>query len=161
MERHDVPVRIRPAGPSDIRGIGDLGGELSPQSLRRRFMAAVSPDSAIKEFQREVVSSEGQALIAEDLEGRIIGEAYAAPDDAHPDHIEMAFVVGDRAQGHGVGTKLLAALVEQLRRSGVAHAYCDTLLENHQMLEVLRRAELPSKEEFRGAGVIRVVFDLH
>lgn len=158
MKGDDVPqVRIRSACPDDVARIGDLARGLSPHTMRLRFMGGVAPDRAIDELQRELFTDGGEAVVAEDPEGQIVAEAFAAA--AGRGEAELAFVVSDRWQSHGIGTRLLAALVERLRARGIQHAYADTLLENREMLDVLRHSGLPSTEEYR-EGVIRVGLDL-
>jgi GNAT superfamily N-acetyltransferase len=155
-----VGVHIRRARPDDAERLATTVAALSGRSLFRRFLHGVSAPVATAELGREVRDREphGVAFVAEDADGRIVGEAYAAAlDDASA---EVAFVVSDRWQHHGVGTLLRSALFDRLRADGIGIVYADTLLENRPMLELLRDAGLPLHEERCQDGIVRVRVEL-
>jgi GNAT superfamily N-acetyltransferase len=91
--------------------------------------------AASEEFRREVQDQEphGVAFVAEDPDGRIVGEAYAAA--LGEGSAEVAFVVADGWQHHGVGTLLRAALFEQLRADRIVMVFAELLPENRAMME--------------------------
>jgi GNAT superfamily N-acetyltransferase len=154
IDRH---IRVRPARPEDVGGVGAMARSLSPQSVRSRFMGSVSREFAIEALRHEIVAghAEGEAFVAEDDGGTIVGEAYAAY--LNPTEAEAAFVVSDAWQHHGVGTALRSALFDQLRSEGVKAVYLETLPENRALLQLVRDAGLPTKERFAdGTITIRV-----
>lgn len=85
-----------------------------------------------------------------------IAQYYREPgrDDA-----EVAFLVDDSYQGHGIGTILLEHLASEARRHGIRQFAADTLTENHKMLNVLAEAGFVRQYQ-RNAEVMRVVLDI-
>jgi GNAT superfamily N-acetyltransferase len=153
----DPRIHVRPARPEDVAGVGVMTRSLSRQSVRLRFMGGVSRECAIEELRHETLAgrTEGEALVAEDDGGTIVGEAYAAY--LNPTEAEAAFVVSGAWQHRGVGTALRSALFEQLRSEGIKTVYLETLPENTPLLQLVRDAGLPTKERFAdGAITIRV-----
>jgi GNAT superfamily N-acetyltransferase len=155
----DPRIHVRPARPEDAAGIKAMAGSLSPQSVRLRFMGGVSRDSATEELCHEIIAghTEGEAFVAEDEAGKIVGEAYAAY--LNPTEAEAAFVVSDVWQHHGVGSALRSALFEQLRSEGITVVHLETLAENRSLLQLVRDANLPTKERFAD-GTITIRVDL-
>ena len=62
-----------------------------------------------------------------------IGRYYRLPNGHSA---EVAFMIDDKYQGKGVGTKLMEALVGVARDHGITHFEADVLAENEQMMEV-------------------------
>ena len=133
---------------------------LSRRSLYRRFLHGVAAPAATAELRREVrdAAPHGTAFVAEDPEGRIIGEAYAATIDDGA--AEVAFIVAVSWQHHGVGTLLRAALFERLRAEGIGAVYAEVFRENRPMLELLRDSGLPLNEERCEDGILRIRVEL-
>ena len=75
------------------------------------------------------------------------------------DEAEVAFLVDDSYQGHGIGTILLEHLASEGRRHGIRRFAADTLAENHKMYRVLAEAGFV-RQYHRNAEVIRVVLDI-
>ena len=98
-----------------------------------------------------------EALVAVDgLEIVAVGRYDRLPGTADA---EVAFVVTEAWQGHGVGTLLLDDLASRARAAGVDRFVAYTLYENHRMRQLFRRLG-PMTGEGDGAGVIRVIVDL-
>lgn len=153
-------IRIRPARPDDAKSLGAMVASLSRRSLYRRFLYGVSLTTATAELQREVQDRKehSKAFVAEDADGRIVGEAYAAA--LEDGSAEVSFVVTDQWQQHGVGTLLRDALFEQLRADGINVAYAEVHSGNRAMLDLLRDADLPLQMERRDAGLLWVRVEL-
>jgi len=153
----DPRIQVRRARPEDAAGVKALASSLSPHSVRLRFMGGVSREFAIEELRHEIVAgrTEGEAFVAEDQRGSIVGEAYAAY--VSPTEAEAAFVVSDAWQHRGVGTALRSALFDQLRSEGITTVHLETLPENTHLLQLVRDAGFPTKERYEeGAIAIRV-----
>ena len=71
---------------------------------------------------------------------------------------EVAFVVADGWQGHGVGTNLLAQLAERGRKAS-ADLLLTRLGENHRMIAIFRHSGLIVESNIE-AGVVHVVLSL-
>lgn len=155
----DPRIRVRLGCPEDSAGVAAMARALSPRSIRMRFMGGVSREFAIDELRREIVAgrTQGEAFVAEDADGAIVGEAYAAY--VNPGEAEAAFVVSDAWQNHGVGTALRAALFDRLRSEGIKTVYLETLPENTALLRLERDAGLPTKERFAD-GALTIQVDL-
>lgn len=135
-------IRIRPARAGDERSVAAMARTLSRNSIRRRFLAAVAPEAAVDELSREArCEASAIALVAEDDQGAIVGEAYAASLGATC--VEAAFVVVDQQQHHGIGTQLFGALVRALSERGVRTMVLETLADNAEMLDLVRTSGLP------------------
>lgn len=153
----DPRIHVRPARPEDVAGVRAMTRSLSRETVHSRFMGGGSRELASEELRHEIVAgrTEGEALVAEDDGGTIVGEAYAAY--LNPTEAEAAFVVSDAWQHHGVGTALRLALFERLRSEGIKTVHLETLPENTALLQLVRDAGLPTKERFAdGAITIRV-----
>ena len=93
------------------------------------------------------------ALVAE-IGGRL--SAVARYDrQTGSDRAEVAFVVADALQGHGVGALLLEHLAAAARRRGVANFVAQTLGSNYPMQHVFRHAGFNCVERWVD-GVIEV-----
>jgi GNAT superfamily N-acetyltransferase len=60
-----------------------------------------------------------------------------------PTQAEVAFVVADEFQHHGIATLLLHQLALQARGAGVTHLVAEVLAENKPMLSVFHGAGFP------------------
>ena len=151
-------VRIRPISPSDGDALVQFHEGLTNETTRLRFFIP-HPHLTPGEVERftHVDHHEREALVALDGPDLIaVGRFDRLPgtDDA-----EVAFVVADGWQGHGVGSHLLEQLAHRARTEGITRFVADTLGENHRMREVFRRSGLLVESETQ-AGVVHVVLDL-
>jgi len=153
------PVHVRPATPRDAERVAAMAHWCSRRTISLRFMGGVSESAAIDELEREVRAAAplGEAFVAETGAGELIGEAYAARSG--PDEAEVAFVVADRWQHHGVGTALFAALLERMRAEHIHAVWAETSSDNLPMLLLLRDTGLASREEHDG-GTVRIHLQL-
>lgn len=134
--------RVRPIRPDDGRGLVELQGRLSAHSLYLRFFSprpALS-DAEVAHFTRvdyadrlALVATVGDHIIAVARYDRVAGEPEA----------EVAFVVDDAYQHHGVGSELLDELCDAALARGVRVFVAETLVENRAMLDVFHRAGFP------------------
>lgn len=76
-----------------------------------------------------------------------------------PGRAEVAFVVLDRYQGHGIGTLLLEHLVGIARQLGYSAFEAEVLPSNRQMLEVFANSGLPQKQRIVD-GLVHVEMEL-
>jgi GNAT superfamily N-acetyltransferase len=65
--------------------------------------------------------------------------------------VDVAVTVGDRWQGRGLGTALLARLIERARDEGHLALHATVLAENRASIAMLRRAGFASRS---GTGVL-------
>ncbi len=121
---------IRPIRPADDHALIAFHERLSPQSQQRRFFSA-HPHLQADEVQTFVnVDGVRRVALVATQGDNIVGVArfdrVAGTRDA-----EVALVVQDNLQGHGVGSTLLAHLAEHARANGVTRLVAQTLAERH------------------------------
>lgn len=107
-------------------------------SRHERFFAGLRAETLDREIERELFDPRSFSIIARDPDGRIIGHGFAALLD--DERAELAFAVADEKQHHGLGTRLLRTLLDDLRARGVNHFEATTLLGNRLMRDVFAAA---------------------
>ena len=131
---------------------------LSTETTYLRFFS-VHPELSVAELDRftHVDHRDREAIVAR-IDGAIVGVArFDRINDS--DRAEVAFVVSDLWQGHGLGTTMFAALAARAREVGISWFVADTLPHNTKMLRVFHDAGLPVSSEFRD-GVVHLVIGL-
>jgi len=133
---------VRPIRPDDAARLVEFHRHLSPQSVYMRFFtfhptlsqAEVTRFTTVDYVNRlALVATAGDRLIA-------VGRFDRAPGETEA---EVAFVVADEYQHHGIGSLLLDELVSAARQRGVEVFRAETLAENRAMLDVFRHAGFP------------------
>jgi GNAT superfamily N-acetyltransferase len=151
-------VRLRAMSASDGDALVRFHEGLTSETTRLRFFT-VHPHLTPREVERfthvdhrdreGLVALAGDAIVA-------VGRYERLPDT---DDAEVAFVVADRWQRHGVATRLLAELARRAKVEGITRLVGETLGENHQMRNVFRSSGLMVGST-TDAGVVTVVMDL-
>lgn len=151
-------VRIRPVRPADASLVQDLHRGLSRESMHLRFFGAVAELSA-RDLERTVnVDYVSRMALVAFVREEMVG--LARYDVTEEDGVaEVAFVVADAYQRHGVGTLLLESLAAYARERGITHFVAETLPENSLMLGVFADAGLTEVSRFVD-GTVRVRLDL-
>jgi RimJ/RimL family protein N-acetyltransferase len=154
-------VLARPIRPDDTERLRAFHAQLSMDTIFFRFfrvVPALSEEQATKFTPVDYVNR--MALVATVGEGeqeRIIAVVRYERMDAET--AEVAFVVRDDWQGHGVATALLLRLAEYARGRGIRELVAVTMADNAKMLEVLRHCGYPCATRFVG-GEIEARLDL-
>jgi GNAT superfamily N-acetyltransferase len=135
-------VGLRPIRPADSERLVEFHGRLSSRSVYRRYFF-MHPNLSDVEVERltHVDYTDRLALIAE-TDGEMVGVCRY---DRSPgsDEAEVAFVVADEYQHHGIGTLLLERLAAAAWANGVATFVAQTLRENRAMLGVFYASGFP------------------
>jgi protein lysine acetyltransferase len=134
-----LELLLRPLRSDDKRRIAQAFERLSPQTRYRRFFAPLKTlNQQDLRYLTEVDHHDHEAIAAVNPEnGMIVGVArYVRSDD--PAEAEVAVVVGDPWQGHGVATALLQRLVGRAREEGIDHFVALVLSDNTEALELFR-----------------------
>ncbi len=135
-------IHVRPIRPGDEVGLVVFHRGLSDRSVYRRFFF-IHPVLSAPEIEHftHVDYMDRLALVAE-CHDRIVAvgryERTPATSEA-----EVAFVVSDEYQHHGIGTVLLEQLVDAALCRGITVFTAQTLAENHAMLAVFRKSGFP------------------
>jgi L-amino acid N-acyltransferase YncA len=155
-------VVVRPILPVDGPRLQNLFNSLSAESIYRRFFSYRRdlPDSEAR--QLSTVDYRTQlALVASPVGDpeQIIGVARFAPTPERPAAVEMAIVVRDAFQNHGIGRYLFKALAEAARERGYRWMLAETQSDNQPMIELAERAGYTTVQE-RDTGMVRLWLDL-
>ena len=156
----DTALLIRPLAAGDRELLQDFVRNLSPQSRYQRFqqgLRELPPDLLASLLDVDYRCSMAFAAVAIDHGSeRMIGEARYAPALDRPGTADFALAVSDAWQHQGLGGKLLATLVAQAQRSGVARMQGDVLHNNTAMLRLAQRHGFSPRRHPDGAWLIRV-----
>jgi RimJ/RimL family protein N-acetyltransferase len=129
----------RPIKPTDDKMLRDLLYSLSERSIAFRFFKPIKafPHKFVQEFTH-VDYARDMAIIGliKDTGGeRIVGVGRYFLDP-NGKKAELSFLVRDDWQARGIGSDLLAMLIEIARKRGIAVLEANVLSNNYQMLGV-------------------------
>jgi GNAT superfamily N-acetyltransferase len=131
-------VVIRSAGPDDVPAIANFYRRLSPASFFERFMSrrseAVIVALAALDARRGDVAV---VAVRPDDTRDVVGEVRYVPTGGHC--AEFALVVLDDVHGHGVGGRLLDALLTEAAARGLDRLAATVAGGNERMLRLARR----------------------
>lgn len=137
---------IRPIRPDDADRLVAFHTHLSPGTCYFRFFSyhPVLSQQEVEHFTH--VDYDNRVALVALTDDRLIGVGRY---DRHPgtDEAEVAFVIADEFQHHGIGSLLLDQLVEVARSHGIATFLADTLYENQDMLNVFTHSGFPVTQE--------------
>jgi RimJ/RimL family protein N-acetyltransferase len=161
--RDGTRVLIRPVEPGDKPRLQHALGQLSPESIRRRFLAAKPVLSAAElRYLTEVDGHDHLALIAvlEDDPEQMAGVARCVRLEPGGDTAEFAIVVGDPLQREGLGTVLAAALGAAARRAGIRRFTATTLADNDAAQRLIESFATRVRHRVLEGGVRELIADL-
>lgn len=154
-------VCVRPIRPDDAARLQAFHAHLSPDSIVFRFFRFLPVLSDVDAARFTHVDYDNRmALLATMGQGedeRIL--AVVRYDRISPDTAEVAFVVADQWQGHGIATALLHRLAAYARLRGIRRLLAVTLATNAKMLEVLRHADYPMSSHY-ASGEVEITLDI-
>jgi acetyltransferase len=159
-----APVTLRQIRPDDADALQCFVRALSPASRRLRFHAALNelPATLLKAMtcvdQREQVAF--VLTVTERGAERIVGEArYAVDGDRET--AEFGIAVADAFQGQGLAERLVAALIDAARGSGLRWLVGEVLAGNPRMLAFVRRCGFVMTTRGVEPGIVRVERSVH
>ena len=134
-------VHLRPIRPTDAQRLVEFHSGLSRRSVYLRYFTA-HPTLSAAEVERLVTVDywDRLALVAEDGDRIVAVGRYDRLDRGQ--EAEVAFVVADDYQQHGIGSILLAELAAAARDRGIVAFRAETLYENRRMLDVFMHSGL-------------------
>lgn len=174
-----TPAVIRAIRPEDRTALREGFKHLSERTIYHRFLGAKRDltDAELQYFtELDFLNHIGLVVELPSLGGPrpiAVGRAVrlrragsfsstappSTPAAPEPDRAEVAFVVQDQYQGHGVGTLLLEHLVRIARKLGYGAFEAEVLPSNRQMLEVFAHSGLPRKQRMVD-GLVHVEMEL-
>jgi acetyl coenzyme A synthetase (ADP forming)-like protein len=133
--RNGRTLHIRPVRPEDGEAVLGLFRGMSRDSLYMRFFDVRTPDAALRDSPTDVDYETDFGVVGE-LGGSIAAIAHYFRWKKNPKVAECAFAMADRAQGCGIGTRLLETLAQIARTKGIETFRAEVLPENQKMLDV-------------------------
>ena len=153
-------LTIRPVERGDTAALVAMHRGLSQQTVYQRFLVAM-PELAPVQADRftHVDGTHRVALVAAHADGHLV--AVGRYDRMPPDEAtaEVAFVVADRYQHHGLGTLLVRMLLDRARAAGVQTFIADVLTTNAAMHHTFVDAGLVATSSY-DCGVAHLVMPL-
>jgi acyl-CoA synthetase (NDP forming)/RimJ/RimL family protein N-acetyltransferase len=139
--RDGESVLLRRATPDDVPAVEELMRRVSRESLRMRFMGAVSAVSrSTVEFMCSGEPDDRYSLlavVAHDSDARVVGVgSYVSLGVGR--RAEVAFLVLDEYQGRGVSTLILERLAGIAAGNGFTGFEAEVLSDNQAMIGVFR-----------------------
>jgi acetyltransferase len=159
--RDGTPIVIRPIRPDDEPLIVSFHRTLSEQSVRMRYLQAMNLDERTAhqrllricfiDYDREIALAAERKSQAGDPE--IIAVGRLSRDRISSGDAEFSLLVSDPWQGRGVGSEMLARLIEVGRREDLSRLRADILGANLRMQRLC--ANLGFTLGAESGGVIR------
>jgi acetyl coenzyme A synthetase (ADP forming)-like protein len=133
--RNGRTLRLRPVRIDDHDAMLAFFKKLSSDSLHSRFFDARTPESALRDTPLDIDYEDDFGVVGEEA-GEIIAVAHYFRSRRNTKVAEVAFTIADRAQGRGIGTRLLEKLADVARTKKIETFFADVLPENRPMLDV-------------------------
>lgn len=152
---------VRAIRADDTERLREFHRQLSPESIIFRFFRYM-PELSVEDAQRFThVDYEGRmALVATRWSSEreeILG--VVRYEHMRPQTAEVAFVVEDHWQGHGIATALLHRLADYARQRGYTTFVAFTMGTNSRMITVLRKSGFPCTIHY-ATGEVEVHLDI-
>jgi GNAT superfamily N-acetyltransferase len=142
VDADGLRFQLRPIRPDDAAGLVAFHGHLSSHSVYLRFFTFHPVLTEAEVLRFTTVDYIDRLALVVTHEGRIVAVGrFDRP--AGSCEAEVAFVVADEFQHHGIGSLLLDELASAARQRGIDTFKADTLAENQAMLDVFRHAGFP------------------
>jgi RimJ/RimL family protein N-acetyltransferase len=154
----EVAATVRPITPSDADALVRFHGRLSHRAITLRYFYPhfkLGVDEVV--HLTEVDGRDRVALVVERA-GELIAIGRYDRLNA-PDLAEVAFVVSDEFQHHGIATMLLQRLAALARRVGITHFVAEVMGENIGMLAVFHAAGFPTESKIE-CGTVELTMSI-
>jgi acetyl coenzyme A synthetase (ADP forming)-like protein len=156
--RDGSTLLIREARPDDEEPLRRFHGELSRESLYRRFF------TIRRTFEAEITrirnaDPANDAVLVGESGGRILAVASYTRHRVVRDRADVAFAIADALQGRGVGTRLLERLATIARRHDIRFFDADVLGDNIRMMRVFEDSGFVIQRDL-DSGVYHIVLSL-
>lgn len=140
-----LDLRVRPVGPTDADALRRMFARLSPDTIHRRFFTLLPAlDDRTLRRLTDVDHDANEAVVA--VVGReIIGLASYHRSSADPAVADVAIVVEDAWQHHGIGRRMVRLLARTAADRGIATMHADVLADNRSASGLIRRVAAGSK----------------
>ncbi len=152
----ETRVRLRLTRPSDALRVRSFLEGLSPETRRRRFMAAMPgvSDTVVRHFTFYDPRSRLVVAATAPIDG--VETVVGLADIVHlgTGLAELAVVVGDDHQGAGAGKLLTEVIAALALQQGATHLKAELLDDNHAMLALMERLGPTARTIEDGSSVV-------
>jgi RimJ/RimL family protein N-acetyltransferase len=143
---------IRSITPRDAEALVRFHERLSYKSVWMRYFYPHLELEAPEVAHLTDVDGRDRVALVVECDGELIAVGrYDRLND--PRQAEVAFVVADAYQQHGIATVLLDRLAARARKAGITCLIAEVLAENNAMLSVFHAAGYPTESTFEGGTV--------
>jgi len=153
-------VTVRPVTATDRDDIQAFVRSLEPETRRRSYFLAIRELSApmLDAITRPDPAREKVlvAVTGDDAQPRMVALAQYAAADPEED-CEIALVLADDTQGQGLGTRMMARLLDAAKVGGFRRAVGDVLRNNRAMISLARRAGFEVAVNAEDPDLVRIV----
>ena len=153
-----LTLRLRPIQPKDAEGLIRFHNKLSSDSVYRRYFS-MHPELSAPEVDHltTVDYTDRLAFVVEDRDEMVAVGRY----DRQPNTptAEVAFLVSDHYQQHGIGQLLLEHLADAAWERGITEFCAETQADNRGMMRVFRESGFDVTSSLED-GVISVRFPI-
>jgi acetyltransferase len=154
------PMTVRPVAPTDRDDIQAFVRDLEPETRRRRYFTPIRelPEPMLDALAHPDPARESVfvAVAEDDAHPRMVGLAQYATAEPAKD-CEVALVIADDVQGQGLGSRLMAILLDAAKTRGYRRAVGDVLRENRAMITLARRTGFDVGVNDEDPDLIRIV----
>jgi len=160
--KNDLKVRFRAIKPSDEEQMRRLFYRFSDKAIYYRYFSPIKtmPHAKMQAYvnvdYRDVISVVG--MVGEPGNQTLIAEARIAKYPDNPFY-DIAFVVDENYQGHGIASFLFQMLTQLAKEKGAVKITADVLSSNRAMIKVFEKGEYPLTAKLEG-GAYALSIDL-
>ena len=153
-------LHLRPVRGEDEPALKLFHETLSSESLRYRFFTA-RRNFRHRELARfaQIDYQQEMAFVAEDKESKILG-VVRTWTDADQVQSEFSVLVGDDAQGIGLGSKLMQKMIRYCKDQGVMEMMGTVLADNGPMLKLAKKLGFKVSRRL-DADIVEIVLPLN
>lgn len=139
--RDHLVLHLRPVLPGDNVRTTSGPIEFSSETLYRRFQSTRVPTPALMAYLFEVDYVDHFVwVMTAGPDGPVVADARFVREGHGVSTAEVAFIVADVYQGHGIGTFLMEALAVAAHVGGVTRFSARVLSDNYAMRAIMNRA---------------------
>jgi GNAT superfamily N-acetyltransferase len=144
-------VVVRALSPDDHDAVLAFLRGLSAETMYRRFFSLPRVDDRLLGMVAHPSECCSEALIAlSSASGEVIGLASYDRSETDPSVADVAVVISDAWQHHGVGSTLMRKLGGAARRRGIDRFTATMLADNRPVVDFVRHANPAARLHFDG-----------
>ena len=147
-------ITVRALRPDDRGAVLTFLRGLSMETMYRRFFSLPRVDDRLVDLVAHPSECCSEALVALAPDGEIVGLATYDRLEADPTAADVAVVVADAWQHHGVGRVLVRKLSGAARRRGIERFTATMLADNRAVVGLVRGTNPDARLRFDGTELV-------